>query len=122
MPHTHSAEKNLRKSEKRRLHNRAVKKAVKAQIKRFTAALEGPAEELRTQFNLACKKLDKAAAKRVVHPNLAARKKSQLARRCTRRKPPPSRPRKRTRASEFRPSRLKQLLSDPFPRWGKSRS
>ena len=80
MPHTRSAEKNLRKSEKRRLHNRAVKKAMKTQIKRFTAALEGPIEELRTQFNLACKRLDKAAAKRVVHPNLAARKKSQLAR------------------------------------------
>jgi small subunit ribosomal protein S20 len=80
MPHTRSAKKNLRKSEKRRLHNRAVKKAVKTEIKRFTAALEGPAEALRTQFNLACKKLDKAAARRVVHPNLAARKKSQLAR------------------------------------------
>ena len=72
MPHTRSAEKNLRKTQKRRLHNRAVKKAVKTQIKTFQAALEGPIEELRTQFNLACKKLDKAAAKRVVHPNLAA--------------------------------------------------
>ena len=80
MPHTKSAKKNLRKTEKRRLHNRAVKKAVKAQIKRFQAALEGPAEELRTQFNLACKRLDKAAAKNVVHANMAARKKSQLAR------------------------------------------
>ena len=72
--------KNQRKTEKRRLHNRAVKKAVKTQIKRFEAALDGPAEELRTQFNLACKRLDKAAAKNVVHANLAARKKSQLAR------------------------------------------
>ncbi len=80
MPHTRSAKKNLRKTQKRRLHNRAVKKAVKTQIKTFTAALDGPVEDLRTQFNLACKKLDKAAAKRVVHPNLAARKKSQLAR------------------------------------------
>jgi small subunit ribosomal protein S20 len=80
MPHTRSAKKNLRKSEKRRIHNRAVKKGVKVEIKRFQAALQGPVEELRTQFNLACKKLDKAAAKRVVHPNLAARKKSQLAR------------------------------------------
>ena len=80
MPHTRSAEKNLRKSQKRRLHNRAVKKAVKTQIKSFQAALDGPVEDLKTQFNLACKKLDKAAAKRVVHPNLAARKKSQLAR------------------------------------------
>jgi small subunit ribosomal protein S20 len=80
MPHTRSAKKNLRKTQKLRLHNRTVKKAVKTQIKRFQAALDGPAEELRTQFKLACKKLDKAAAKNVVHANLAARKKSQLAR------------------------------------------
>src|SRR5262249_41983282 len=67
---------------KRRAHNRAVKGDVKAQIKRvLNAAAEGvPAEELRKELNLAAKKLDKAAAKRVVHPNLAARKKSQLAR------------------------------------------
>jgi small subunit ribosomal protein S20 len=80
MPHTHSAKKHLRKSEKRRLHNRAVKKALKTQIKQFGAALEGSAEDLKKEYNLTAKKLDKAAAKRIIHPNLAARKKSQLAR------------------------------------------
>jgi small subunit ribosomal protein S20 len=80
MPHTKSAKKHQRKSEKRRLHNRAIKKAIKTQIKRFAEAAEGTVEELRQQYNLAAKKLDKAAAKRVIHPNLAARKKSQLAR------------------------------------------
>jgi small subunit ribosomal protein S20 len=80
MPHTRSAKKHQRKSEKRRLHNRAVKKAIKTQLKRFEEAAGGPVEELRKQYNLAAKKLDKAAAKRVIHPNLAARKKSQLAR------------------------------------------
>jgi len=80
MPHTRSAKKNMRKSEKRRLRNRATKKGIKVQIKAFIAALEGPADELKKQYNLAAKKLDKAAAKRVIHPNLAARKKSQLAR------------------------------------------
>ena len=81
MPHTPSAKKNLRKSEKRRLANRARKRAIKTQIKRFLAAAESaPLDELRKEYNLAAKKLDKAAAKRVVHPNLAARKKSQLAR------------------------------------------
>jgi small subunit ribosomal protein S20 len=80
MPHTRSAKKNQRKSEKRRLHNRAVKRDLKTQIKRFTAAEDGPVEELRKEYNLAAKKLDKAAAKRVIHPNTAARKKSQLAR------------------------------------------
>jgi small subunit ribosomal protein S20 len=80
MPHTRSARKNLRKTEKRRLHNRAVKKSIKTQIKRFHGAVEGPVDKLREEYNLAAKKLDKAAAKRVIHPNLAARKKSQLAR------------------------------------------
>lgn len=80
MPHTRSAKKNLRKSEKRRLHNRAAKKDIKTQLKSFLAALDGPVDQLQKEYNLAAKKLDKAAAKRVVHPNLAARKKSQLAR------------------------------------------
>jgi small subunit ribosomal protein S20 len=81
MPHTRSAKKNLRKIEKRRLHNRAVKKTLKTHIKRVLAAAEGDnLEELRTEFRTASKKLDKAAAKRIIHRNLAARKKSQLAR------------------------------------------
>jgi small subunit ribosomal protein S20 len=96
MPHTRSAKKNLRKTEKRRLRNRATMKALKTQIKKVLAAASGggPVEELRTQFSLAVKKLDKAAAKRVIHPNLAARKKSQLARlvRAREQAPPPAAP------------------------------
>ena len=81
MPHTKSAKKNLRKGEKRRLHNRAVKKDIKLQLKKVLATAEsGAAESLQTEYNLAAKKLDKAAAKRIIHPNLAARKKSQLSR------------------------------------------
>jgi small subunit ribosomal protein S20 len=81
MPHTKSAKKRLRQNEKRRLSNRAVKKAIKTQIKKvLEIAQTSPVEQLRQEFNLAAKKLDKAAAKKIVHPNLAARKKSQLAR------------------------------------------
>jgi small subunit ribosomal protein S20 len=80
MPHTKSAKKNLRKSEKRRMHNRAVKRDIKLQVKKVLAAAEGgPVEGLQTEYNLAAKQLDKAAAKRIIHPNLAARKKSQLS-------------------------------------------
>jgi small subunit ribosomal protein S20 len=79
MPHTHSAKKHLRKSEKRRLRNKTVKRTLKTHIKRFFAALDGPIDALKIEYNLAAKKLDKAAAKRVIHPNLAARKKSQMA-------------------------------------------
>jgi small subunit ribosomal protein S20 len=70
----------LKKSEKQRLQNRAVKKAIKTQIKKvLETAKSGAADQLHKEYNLAAKKLDKAAARRVVHPNLAARKKSQLA-------------------------------------------
>jgi small subunit ribosomal protein S20 len=81
MPHTRSAKKQLRKNEKRRLRNRATVKAIKTQLKKVAdASASGTLEALRQQYDLAAKKLDKAAAKRVIHPNLAARKKSQLAR------------------------------------------
>ena len=81
MPHTRSAKKSQRKNEARRLHNRAVKRAIKKQVKDVLEAAEtGDVEQVKKEFILAAKKLDKAAIKRVVHPNLAARKKSQLAR------------------------------------------
>src|SRR5919202_6521137 len=79
MPHTRSAKKNLRKAEKRRLRNRAAKKTIKTHVKRFGAALATSVEAAQAEYNLAAKKLDKAAARRIVHPNLAARKKSQMA-------------------------------------------
>jgi small subunit ribosomal protein S20 len=81
MPHTKSAKKNLRKAEKRRLHNRAVKRDIKTQLKQFAQAASGGAvDAIRKEYNIAAKKLDKAAARRIIHPNMAARKKSQLAR------------------------------------------
>ncbi len=81
MPHTRSAKKSLRKSEKRRLRNRSVKKGIKIEVKKLLSAVQsGSADEARQELNVVAKKLDKAAARRVIHPNLAARKKSQLAR------------------------------------------
>jgi small subunit ribosomal protein S20 len=81
MPHTRSAKKQLRKTEKRRLRNRAAVKAIKTQLKKVLAvSVSGTLDELRKEYTVAAKKLDKAAAKRVIHPNLAARKKSQMAR------------------------------------------
>jgi small subunit ribosomal protein S20 len=80
MPHTRSAKKQHRKAQRRRLHNRAIKKAIKVQIKTvLETSQKGTLEDLKKEFVLAVKKLDTAAARRVVHPNLAARKKSQLA-------------------------------------------
>jgi small subunit ribosomal protein S20 len=81
MPHTRSAKKNLRKAEKRRLHNRTVIRALKKQLKVvLTTAAEGSLEALQKEYNVAAMKLDKAAARKAIHRNLASRKKSQLAR------------------------------------------
>ena len=80
MPHTSSAEKRNRQNEKRRLRNRAAKKAIRVQIRALTEAVEsGNSDAVKDEFKKAVRRLDKAAAKRVVHPNLAARKKSQHA-------------------------------------------
>ena len=81
MPHTKSAKKSLRKTEVRRVHNKTVRRVIKTHIKRFDAtAAEGTAEALQVEYNLAATKIDKAAARGIIHKNLAARKKSQLAR------------------------------------------
>lgn len=80
MPHSRNAKKSMRQDRKRRLHNREVKKGIKTQIKAvLDVAKSGTVDDLKKEFILAAKKLDKAAAKRVVHRNMAARKKSQLA-------------------------------------------
>jgi small subunit ribosomal protein S20 len=81
MPHTNSAKKRLRQSERRRLANRSVIKDIRLQMKKLaTLAASGPIDQLRSECIAAVKKLDKAASRRVVHPNLAARKKSQIDR------------------------------------------
>lgn len=87
MPHTSSAKKRLRQTEKRNARNRATKRAVKTHIKRFMDAitpeqLKGEEGEKKANdaYRLAVKRLDQAAAKKVIHKNTASRKKSQLSR------------------------------------------
>jgi small subunit ribosomal protein S20 len=81
MPTTPSAAKRLRQSAKKRLHNRITKKIVKTSARK---ALETVAEKdfpkAETEFRAAVAKIDKAGARRVLHPNTAARRKSKLAR------------------------------------------
>jgi small subunit ribosomal protein S20 len=69
-------------NEKRRLRNRAVRSELRTREKAAVSAAgtDDQAELLR----LAIKRIDKAAAKGVVHKNTAARMKSRLTRRVTR--------------------------------------
>jgi small subunit ribosomal protein S20 len=80
MPTTKSAKKRLRQSLERRTQNRAVKSAVKTQIRKVRAAVAaGDLAKAQTELQLAAKGLDRAGAKRVIHPNAASRTKSRLA-------------------------------------------
>lgn len=80
MPTNKSAKKRVRQNAVRRIRNRSYKSALKTQIKKFTSAVEnkdiGEAEK---QLSLVTKKLDKLASKKILHKNMASRKKSRLA-------------------------------------------
>ncbi len=79
MPNTKTAKRGLRKSEKRRLENRAKRSMLRTLIKKVrTSVAAGDQDEAKKAYVLTQKRLDQAAAKRLVHPNTAARLKSRL--------------------------------------------
>lgn len=81
MPNSASASKRLRQSAKKRLHNRITKKVVKTSMKKtLESVAEKDLEGAEKNFRAAVAKIDKAGARRVLHPNTAARRKSRLAR------------------------------------------
>ncbi len=81
MAHTLSAKKNLRKSAKRHLYNKSTKSAIRTQVKKLLRAIEsGNAEAMQVELKVTVKRLYRAAARKVIHKNLAARKASQLTR------------------------------------------
>jgi small subunit ribosomal protein S20 len=80
MPNTTSAKKRLRQNIVRRERNRSVKRSVKTQCRKVLDAVqEGSVEQAEAEFRLAAKKLDLAAARKVIHRNAAARTKSRLS-------------------------------------------
>lgn len=72
-----SAIKRIRQDEKKRLRNKSYKSKLKTETKKFLAldSKEKAGPQLRVVESL----LDRLATKRVIHPNNAANKKSQLA-------------------------------------------
>jgi small subunit ribosomal protein S20 len=81
MPNTPSAIKRLKQSTKRRLHNRITRKVIKTYTKRTLAGVAAKEfEKAEADYRLTCTKIDKAGARRVLHPNTAARRKSRLTR------------------------------------------
>jgi small subunit ribosomal protein S20 len=80
MAHSKQALKRARQSVEIRAKNRAQQSALKGQVKRTEAAIDaGDPAKIDAELRLAQKHIDKAAKRRVIHPNAAARKKAALA-------------------------------------------
>lgn len=79
MANTKSAIKRAKTNEKRRQHNASRKSAIRTAIKAVEAAVENKDEKAAELLQVALKKLDKAAAKGLLHKNTVARQKSRLA-------------------------------------------
>lgn len=82
MPNTKSAKKRLRQNTVRRMRNRAARSALRTHVKRVLSAIESKdVAKSQAELSVAVVKLDKAAAKGIIHANKAARIKSRLQRR-----------------------------------------
>jgi len=73
--------KRNKQNERARLRNKAVRSEVKTRVKATLAAAETGADIAGDALRLACKRLDKAAAKGIIHKNQAANRKSALMKR-----------------------------------------
>ena len=77
MPNTKSAEKRMRTNEIRAARNRAFRSRLRTALKRVRTANDSA--EGATALREASSLLDRAARKRIIHPNKAARAKSRLS-------------------------------------------
>ncbi|MBC7266505.1 MAG: 30S ribosomal protein S20 [Anaerosomatales bacterium] len=77
MANIKSQKKRILTNEKARKRNRAVKSALKTYVKRVHEAIAaGDKAKALEAARVACRALDKAASKGVIHPNQAANRKS----------------------------------------------
>ena len=80
MPNIKSAKKRVLVTEIKTLQNKMKRSEMKTAIKKFEQAVaEGYKEAASESFKLVVKKLDRAAARGLIHKNCAAHKKSQFA-------------------------------------------
>lgn len=79
MPIKKSAKKYMRVTERKTLRNRVVKGVFKSAIKKTKESLAaGKIKEAQESLKVAIKAIDKAAQKKVLKKNTAARSKSRL--------------------------------------------
>jgi small subunit ribosomal protein S20 len=79
MPNIKSAIKRVKTTEARNAQNTTAKSAMRTAVKKVEAAVTlNDAAATKEALVVAASKLDKAAAKGLIHKNAAARKKSRL--------------------------------------------
>ena len=80
MANIKSQKKRILTNEKARLRNKAVKSSLKTHIRKFHEAAEaGDAAKAQKLAQVACRELDVAVSKGVIHKNQAANRKSAVA-------------------------------------------
>jgi small subunit ribosomal protein S20 len=78
LPITKSAKKDVRKTKRRTLTNKAVRSKAKTMINKAESQIAAGDAAAGRAVVAAISALDKAAEKGVIHPNNAARRKSRL--------------------------------------------
>jgi small subunit ribosomal protein S20 len=79
MPNRPAALKSMRRDEKRTLRNSMVKSRLRTEQTKFARMIErGDLAGADKQFNLLVKLFQRAAVRKIVHPNRAARKQAQF--------------------------------------------
>ena len=82
MPNSKSAKADVKKSRKRRLRNQSVRSAIKTFVKKTRQTIAGgDLDTAQTLIAATASLVDKAAKRKIIHPNTAARRKSRLAKR-----------------------------------------
>ena len=79
MPNIKSAKKRVLVIEKKTMRNKAIKSALKTQVKKFLSAVEAGDKEAATKlYPETVSAIDAAVTKGVIHKNAASRKKASL--------------------------------------------
>ena len=80
MPNIEGAKKRMRQNIVLREKNRSVKRSLKTQCKKVLEAVTaGNVEQAENELSQSAKVLDRAAARKIIHRNAAARTKSRLS-------------------------------------------
>ena len=80
MPNIRSAKKRQRQNVRLRARNRQVKRELRTRCRNVRQAVAaGNLEQAEAEFRLVARKLDQAGARKIIHPNAAARVKSRLS-------------------------------------------